>query len=426
MINTVSDFLEEFKKKALGTILKNDSNISHTPTIGNMYEGLTSEILNQAIFKDLDLRIVNNSFIYNDQGKLSDEIDCMLVAGEGTEISFTKTQFKYHVKNVIAVFQVKKNLYKKDLDEAHENLQSVNVVAESQKLQLYELNIFRDAYRALTSTDLPDQKTLENFNDRQNTIYNYLLVEATTPLRIVIGYYGYSSEYTLREGFVKLLQEKIVKGPVKGYHPQSFPSLIICGNSTILKNNGMPMGIPLLDEEYYFPILVSSANKPMYHLLELIWTRLSYKFEISSTIFGNDFGRELSHTFLSCAEKKVNDSWGWDYSYFYQRKKDLAAPLGYIPWSPIELCIDKFKVVKVLIETGEIDIANDSSFLAFIEESKIDIQMFINSMVSENLIYARNNKIRLFIDEPLIISHDGKVYIGENKNLEMETYFLNK
>ena len=54
MIETVTDFLEEFKKVSLEKIKKDQSNISHRPTIGNIYEGLTAEILNKAIFKNLN------------------------------------------------------------------------------------------------------------------------------------------------------------------------------------------------------------------------------------------------------------------------------------------------------------------------------------------------------------------------------------
>ncbi|PJJ10847.1 hypothetical protein CLU83_4319 [Flavobacterium sp. 1] len=61
MISTVSDFIEEFKKKALLKIKQNENDITHRPTIGNIFEGLTANILNKAIFKDLNLKIVNNA-----------------------------------------------------------------------------------------------------------------------------------------------------------------------------------------------------------------------------------------------------------------------------------------------------------------------------------------------------------------------------
>lgn len=89
MINTVSDFLIQFRQYALDKIEANDKDIKHTVAIGDNFEGLTTELLNKAIFENLNLKIVERSFIYNDSGKISDEFDCLLVVGDGIKMSFT-------------------------------------------------------------------------------------------------------------------------------------------------------------------------------------------------------------------------------------------------------------------------------------------------------------------------------------------------
>lgn len=425
MISTISDLLEEIKSKGLSKIKDEIKGITQRTTIGNIYEGFTSEILNKAIFENLDLRIVQNSFVYNEsKEKLSDEIDCMLVVGDGEKIIHTKDQYKYHISNVIVVFQVKKNLFQKDIEDAHENLLSVVRLSDERNLRQYENSIFRDAYKTINSKDVPNRDEIEDFTDREKTIYQYLYLEALNPLRIVIGYYGYSSEFTLRKGFVEILEKLAAKGNVQGYHPQSFPSLYICGNNTIIKNNGMPMAIPLTDEEHYFPILVTSTGKPMLHLLELIWTRLSYRFGISSTIFGDDFDIELAHSFLSCKEEKINDTrFNWSYSFHLLSKEQLTKPLETIPWEPIELNKVTYTIVHILLKKGEINVINDSEFLEYLIKNNIVLDSFINELLDKKIIYISQNKIRLFLDEPLIITKKGVVYIGENKNLEMATYF---
>lgn len=96
MIETVSDFLENFRNHALNKIKEDDNDINHRPTIGNIFKGLTSNLLEKAIFKGLDLKIVEKSFIYNDSGTISPEMDCLLVVGKGKQISFTN-QYKYHI-----------------------------------------------------------------------------------------------------------------------------------------------------------------------------------------------------------------------------------------------------------------------------------------------------------------------------------------
>lgn len=111
MIETVSEFLEEFKKKGLNEIASKDGDITHTVTIGNMFEGLTAELLSRSIFKGLNLKIVNNSFIYNDSGVLSKEMDCMIVIGDGKKFHF-QINLNITYKMLLVSFRLRKNYLK--------------------------------------------------------------------------------------------------------------------------------------------------------------------------------------------------------------------------------------------------------------------------------------------------------------------------
>lgn len=88
-------------------------------TISNMFEGLTAELLNRSIFTGLSLKIVKNSFICNYSAILIKEIDRIIVIGNGIKVSFTN-QYKYHIKDVIAVVQVKKKLFGATIDGAYQ------------------------------------------------------------------------------------------------------------------------------------------------------------------------------------------------------------------------------------------------------------------------------------------------------------------
>lgn len=424
MISTVADFLEEFKNYALKKIKEEDCDITHRPTIGNIYEGLTAEILNKGIFKNLDLNLVQNSFIYNDSGKISDEMDCLLVIGSGQKINFTN-QYKYHIKDVIAVIQVKKTLYADQIEDSHQNLRSVIDISEPRNAEPFVRDLHRNAYKALTGKEMPTKERLDRFSDRENIIYHYLMMEAFHPLRIVIGYQGFSSEYSLREGFLNKLEDLTKDGLAKSYSPGSFPSLFICGNYSILKNNGMPMGIPLSnDRDFYFHILTTSNSKPMYHLLELIWTRLTYKFKIGSSIFGDDFDLEATHPFLSCKETKIDiDRWGWEYYYHSLTKSELEKPLIPIEWKPAEINEIKFSILKSVLDKGVIDIENDSELITFSKSKNLNIKRVIKELVEDRLIYEDEGKIGLLVDELMIsFSPNGQVYAGENKSGEMSNY----
>lgn len=427
MIETVSDFLENFRIYALKKIEEDDRDINHRPTIGNIFEGLTSTLLDKAIFKGLDLRIVEKSFIYNDSGTISPEMDCLLVVGEGKQINFTN-QYKYHVKDVIAVIQVKKKLYANDIDDSYQNLKSVIDIYEPRESEKYVGRSLRDAYRAIASKELPDSERRKRLADKEELLYHYLVMEAIHPLRIVIGYYGYKDEFGLREGFVNKLEEITKDGPVKGYSPGSFPNLIICGNNTIVKNNGMPIGAPFMDTDFYWPILLTSNEKAMYYLLELIWTRLSYKYEISSQIFGDDFHYDYLHPFISCKERKIDEeNWGWEYSYHGLDRKKLSQPVEKEEWRPVELTKAQYSVLYRMSGAGAIDLYHDKQLHDFLKSENEELSAFIDKLVATRLVYVDEGKMDFLVDELLLtFSPEGKVYGGENKNGQMTNYFMKR
>ena len=60
-IDTLSDLLGAFvdsQNKVLDA-----QNIKHPTTIGAMYEGLSKDVLQSALFKGIDLKVITNSFI---------------------------------------------------------------------------------------------------------------------------------------------------------------------------------------------------------------------------------------------------------------------------------------------------------------------------------------------------------------------------
>lgn len=424
MIETVSDFLEEFKKKGLSKIALKDGDITHTVTIGNMFEGLTSELLNRSIFKNLNLRIVNNSFIYNDSGVLSKEMDCMIVIGEGQKISFSK-QYKYHIENIVGVIQVKKKVYKDSIDDAHQNLKSVIETAEPRNGEMYMRQIQSDAYKLLIGKIMPNSKTIESKSWREQMLFSFLLMQSFWPIRILIGYESYKTEFGLREGFVNHLEDLVKNGPIPGYSPISFPDLMICGENSIIKNIGMPFGYPFqMNNSFYWEILQTSNNRPMYLLLELIWTRLSYRFELGSEIFGDDFALDSFHPFLNCRERKISEKrFGWEYNYHGLTKKELSAPLNPLDWEPIEINETESAILFSLIYTHRVKC---NELIEFLKEKESNLDEFVSGLSKKRIAYMEGDEIVLLMDLPIItISRNGKTYIGENKSGQM-SYWIKK
>lgn len=425
MITTVSDLLEEFRAYALDRIEKQEHDVRHRVTIGEMFEGLTQNLLSKSLFDGLNLRVVQRSFIYNDLGTISDELDCLLVVGDGQQISFSN-RYKYHIKDVIAVLQVKKNLYANDIEDSNINLQTISNISIARTPDPFVGRLHRNAYRALVGKELPDGEELDMLPDREKLAYHLLLMEAFRPLQIVIGYYGYNTEYALREGFVKKFQQIMKVGSAKGYSPAGLPSLYICGDYAIVKNNGMPMAMPFDDNPFYWAIFATSSGRPMYYLLQLIWTRLCYIFELSSQIFGDDYGYEPMHPFLSCRERKLSSfEWGWEFMYHYLTKEQLSLPLPPLSWEPSEINIEELVVIQYLVVHQPVSISN-SMFQDFLQRNELSVDQIIKNLIAKHLVYMDRDKIGLLLDELIIhVDESGKVYVGENVNGEM-SYFLKR
>lgn len=427
MIKTVSDFLEELKAKGTELIKKYEI-VDHPVLIGDMYEGLTQDLLGRAVFDGLNLKIVGGK-IKNSKGDLSCEIDCMLVEGEGEKLPFAE-KYIYHFTQVIAVIEVKKSLYTNTLGDSYSNLKTViDVSLEPEKDgDNYIIRSLRDAWKSMLQMELPRRNELKSYTEEQQYIYHTLLMEAYFPLRIVFGYFGFKTEYSLREAFAKYLGNQANIQPAKGFGAGSLPSLIICGKNSIIKNNGMPYSMPLLNEEFYWPILVTSRETPIHHLLEIIWTRLSYKFKISSSIFGDDFSYDPVHRYINCKLAKNSEgNPGWMYNYSPFSEKTLSQSKNEkIQWSPKFLTQKQFIVIMELCRHDFINYKDNIQFIKSITEDGTDLNDFIKSLVDSQLVYDRNNEIRLLTDQcQTLILPDGRYCAGENKNGEF-SYWLDK
>ena len=74
MITSFAAFLESLQAKEAAILA--EENVKHAPTIGDMYEGLTKELLERAIPPNLGLRLVDG-FVIGVDGKPGNQIDAL-------------------------------------------------------------------------------------------------------------------------------------------------------------------------------------------------------------------------------------------------------------------------------------------------------------------------------------------------------------
>lgn len=413
MIVTISDFLQTLIKREK-EIIKEYEIIKHGPTIGDMYEGLTAHFLEIAMFKNLDIRIVAGK-IRNDDGEFSNEIDCMIVDGEGEKIPYT-SKFIYKYSQVIAVIEIKKTLYLEEIKDSYEKMRNIYTISDN---NLESSRGLRDSFRHIVKKELPNYSDLNKLSFQEEMIYHTLLNHEIMPVRIAFGYYGYKSEFSLREAFFSYLEENTKN---KGFSPVVFPDLIISGDSSILKLHGKPYIGPI-DEEGYWNFYGSTSNHPIRILLELIWTRLSYKYRISSDIFGEDLEQEVINQFLRCKALRQGETIGWEMRYEYIKKDKLSNSPTTHEWKPEEVTDQEAVLVTMLCKYSTLKIS-DKPLEDYDKYNENSLEEVIQSLKVKGLIYKDDEEIGLLTDQCQVVTTGGKWYVAENKSGRLTNWVM--
>ncbi|WP_218917911.1 DUF6602 domain-containing protein [Lentibacillus amyloliquefaciens] len=417
--------LKEEEEKKINTYSEKYPNTIHSTIIGDMYEGIAKKLLDNTIFKGLDLRISSGQ-ITNKDGEFSKEVDCMIVEGEGDPIPNTD-KYIYDISNVIAVIEVKKNLNKDDLLDSYFKMAKLSEMFDPRDMSENEFRLFRDAFRSTVGMEVPEHKHISNHNLEIQMIYHTLLIETLMPLRIVFGFYGYSSMKSLRKGFINFLQDHVSteSNPIKGFSPGTFPNQIFTRSSSLIKANGMPYVSPL-DENGFWEAYTSSSHNPLLHFLELLWTKLSYKHGISSLdIFGDELTMEAVFRFIGAKPIRKNENIGWEFRYV-ELPNDLDTSPVFYQWEPQELSWSEYLLITWLCNGESMNTESDI-FLDVLQKDGSDEDSFLEKLNKKNLVYKdEENNLQLLTDECVTVIKGDKFYAGENKDGKMSKWVLNK
>lgn len=409
MIKTLADLLESIKHAEAEKL--NELNIKHRPTIGNTYEGLTASLLQRALFTGLKLNVITNSFIKYNSG-MSMEFDIMVIEGEGQLIPYTKGQYQVSYEQVIAVIQVKKRITKNQLEESYKNLKNIYDILDDNNAPSHSINLFKDAYKSICGESIIEGNTYrKNFSTSTNEqIFHMLKLESIMPARITFGYEGYSSEYSLREGFVKFLEDNAMK---QGFAPINFPDLIINGDYSLFKANGMPYVGKLIGNQW--PFYLSDSSNAIHKMIELLWTRLTYRFNLSSDIFDDDLQIEQANLYLRANIVNVSGMRGWNFEYTPLSNTDLQKKYEPQYWEPAKLTKEQFIVINHLCKEGSLK-KNDLRRLLSSISNDNDEDEFVEGLLNTGLVNFNHNKLQLLTDMcQCVILPDGNYYAGENK-----------
>ncbi|QTL39038.1 hypothetical protein HGO23_14400 [Xenorhabdus budapestensis] len=425
MIKNIAELLQAFMNEETAKL--NTYELKHGPTIGDMYEGLSTELLNRAIPPQLNLQIVDG-FVTDGDKFLSGQMDCMLVRGEGEKIPYTNS-YKWHVKDVLVVFEVKKNLYSKDLINSFYKLRQVtesyfNYLFEGkhEENKTIDLSPSYKTFSQITGVTAPSYHDRETLTQENELIYTTVFMEQLMPVKIVLGYDGFSSEFALREGLIKFLEEKAEeKGKGKkgeGYGVPSFPQLIICGKHSLVKSNGRPYLSPMRDG--YWDFMMSSKANPVLLMLELIWTKLSFEFDIGMP-WGDDIEIERLNEFLRAKPVINEDQGGWMLKYDVLSKDILESRESSVEWKPVEIPSSIYTIFCQLTQSNVCTKKPD--FIEFAEREFESVSKCVNEITSTNLASFDGEFLSLNAENLITaVLPDGRFVIAENSSGRFEAW----
>lgn len=393
MIRTVADFLHQLMDAEVARLDALD--LKHGPTIGDMFEGLSADLLRRAVPERLGLQIVEG-FITDGLGGRSGQVDCMLVRGNGEPIPYTNA-FVWPVKDVIAIFEIKKTLYYDDLVDAFTKLRAVKDLDRAYKVslrnQVGSVDI-RSAQRAFAETTrlvAPSYDALSALSLTHQLIFHTLVSEQLGPVGVVVGYHGYASEKAFRASLVKHLGEHM---NMKGYGPGSFPQLMISGRYSLGKANGQPYSVRVDGD--WWPFYFSSRVKPLLLLLEYVWTRLDSQFGIGG-LWGEDLTVERLSPFLLTQAAEEAGRLGWRYEWVDLDEAELAGSDDFEPWEPVFLSTEQFVVITRLC-SGHRVVFDDDEFLGYLGEQGIDPAEFRAGLLNTGLVAMNGREMELITD----------------------------
>lgn len=421
MIHTVADLLSGILRDELPKL--DNAPVKHAPTIGDMYEGLSSDLLNRALPGGLGLRVVSG-FARDGQGRWSGQLDCMVVRGEGENLPYTDS-YVWHVKDIIAVIEVKKNLHSSELHEAFAQLEKVSEIehsyyqGEGEELDDPDRNMAPSArtFAEMTGRLAWDVEGAAALSYEEEALFNALILEQVSAVRVVLGMHGFKSERAFRSSMIEYLEKNVGRD---GFGPTYFPQLIVSGNYSLVKTNGLPFMAPLVDE--WWPFYFSTQENPLRLILEFIWTRLDEMYGFGHEFWGEDLEMEIGRILLSVRAARVDVRCGWRVMV---REVDDKA-LNRIPlteqWSPKFIGLEEFVLLSRLCEGREVR-CDDSEILAWLKSRDIEFDDVRSRLLETRLVASSGWKLKLITQNcQLAILPTGEYVAAENSSGRLDRW----
>ncbi|HBY87327.1 MAG TPA: hypothetical protein DEO86_15790 [Colwellia sp.] len=418
MIKQASEILEKFiseeSKKLEGV------KMPHMPTLGSAYEEITKQGIDNrfTIPKGLDLKVVSG-FISIEGEMLPEQIDCMLVHGDGIQYGLIE-QFIYEIDQVLCVFEVKKTLRKSDFKDALEHLNKIRVKFSEffeKKLIKYEyepnLEVAGKLFSQITGKPAPQRyRQIHDLEPEDGILFYSLVQECFAPASIIQGYGGYKSESGLRNAFIDILsEEKDSNG--NGFGIPSFPTLTTANNFCLIKNNGFPY--MSMEGVNNWVAISSTRYNPAYIMLEIIWSKISQFFDIAMP-WEDSLEIENLAPLLVAQGHRNEEQIGWWYRTKEPSEKILKRESSAV-WEPAKLSEAAITLTNLMLfRGGEYDVKEGSEWLS--EKFGSSFEDVVDELLSTGYFMDDNGFIRPIESVSFIATADDNTgYVTTNRKM---------
>ncbi len=280
-----------------------------------------------------------------------------------------------------------------------------------------DLTLPRRVFSQMTGQVPPAHTDTESLPFDLEMIYHTLVSEFLGPVRVLVAHHGWKKEKTLRDHIARLLEQRTTNP--RGMGAGSFPQLMIGGEYSLVKLNGLPYVGSLVDGMW--PLIASTSHNPLRVLLELLFTKLDFLYSTNLAIDDSNEQEALSLCLRARAVKR-DDVQGWEYMYDDLPEKALKQRGSSYQWTPAEFTSGQFVIVHRLCMGHDIRI-DSPDFVEFASKESGGIEAFIEALLTSRLVATDGPRLRLTtVDCMAMVTPDGKFVAGENNAGQMEVW----
>ncbi|WP_313903049.1 DUF6602 domain-containing protein [Ectopseudomonas mendocina] len=302
--------------------------------------------------KGLDLRVVSG-FISIGGEMLAEQIDCMLVHGQGERYGLTQ-QYKYDINNVLCIFEVKKNLRKADYVDALQHLAKIRrKFADNFEERLInegykpDITNARRRFSQLTGKVAPEEYLdIHRLSKADGILFYALVQESLSPITIIHGYEGYKTESGLRSAFLDILEEAWKNGA--GWGIPSIPTLVTSNNFCLVKGSGIPFLVVQNKNEWVS--VFSTRHNSAKLILELIWSKIGEYFNAKMP-WNDGLHMDSVQPLLIAEAREIDETAGWAYRTVEFNERHMVRGDDNL-WSPSRLGKAEISAIHIMAAQG--------------------------------------------------------------------------